>query len=104
MKYNVSLNSNDEDDEIHQKIKKDTTVLLLDWLDDDSNHLIQKSCIDLIIGSELTYSGDLVVITALTKIIDKYLNKDGIFIEILSDDRDVMKHSIFTENREFLYF
>jgi hypothetical protein len=104
MKYNVSLNSNDEDDEIHQKIKKDTTVLLLDWLDDDSNQLIQKSSIDLIIGSELTYSGDLVVITALTKIIDKYLNKDGIFIEILSDDRDVMKHSIFTENREFLYF
>jgi hypothetical protein len=102
MKYNVSLNSNDEDDEMHQKIKKNTTVLLLDWLDDDESK-IQKSSMDLIIGSELTYSGDLMVITALTKIIDKYLSQDGIFIEILSDDRDVMQHSILKEKGSFCF-
>ena len=42
---------------------------------------------DVIIGSELTYS-PLSVYT-LTKVIEKYLKPDGVFYEVLSDDRDV---------------
>ena len=42
---------------------------------------------DVIIGSELTYS-PLSVYT-LTKVIQKYLKPDGVFYEVLSDDRDV---------------
>jgi hypothetical protein len=42
---------------------------------------------DVLIGSELTYS--FLSIDTLVKVIDTYLSKDGVFYEILSDDRDV---------------
>ena len=91
MKYNLYLNSNDEDSEIHKKIKNSSTVFLLDWLDDKENEYFKDKSLDLMIGSELTYSGDIQVISALTKVIDRYLAEDGLFIEILSDDRDVIQ-------------
>jgi predicted nicotinamide N-methyase len=44
---------------------------------------------DIIMGSELTYS-PLSVYT-LVKVIQKYLKPEGVFYEVLSDDRDVNK-------------
>lgn len=43
--------------------------------------------VDIIIGSELTYS--TLSVKNLTKVICKYLKPNGVFYEVLSNDRDV---------------
>lgn len=55
-------------------------------------------------GSELTYSPKSVY--TLIKVINKFLKPDGVFYEVLSDDRDVNIPfvSLLIVSRAFLYF
>ena len=45
-------------------------------------------CVDLLLGSELTYTASMETISHLAKLVDFYLKPDGVFVEILSTDRD----------------
>lgn len=97
LEYNIHLNTtiDDEDernDELVDKINlkkkmKDTAIVkMLNWYEIDNVKMEQA---DIILGSELTYTGNEKTINSLVKVVDKLLKKDGIFIEILSDNRDV---------------
>lgn len=77
MEYNIKLNQREEN----------CKALMLDWTNLKDVPLKEQS-FDIIIGSELTYTGDEKIIKALCIVIDKYLKEDGIFLEVLSDDRD----------------
>jgi hypothetical protein len=47
---------------------------------------IPARSVDIIIGSELTYN--LLSCASLAHVVDKYLSDDGVFYEVLSNDRD----------------
>ncbi|PRP77298.1 hypothetical protein PROFUN_05543 [Planoprotostelium fungivorum] len=85
--YNVSMNDIDEDDETVHRLNP-VRVLHLDWeqIDNDPTRGEPLEAADILMGSELTYS-DLSV-DALIKVIKKYMKPDGVFYEVLSDDRD----------------
>mmetsp|Transcript_4677 Transcript_4677/g.9431 ORF Transcript_4677/g.9431 Transcript_4677/m.9431 type:complete len:377 (+) Transcript_4677:2895-4025(+) len=51
----------------------------------NSKHLSIEP-VDIIIGSELTYC--LLSVSSLLSTVDKYLKQDGVFYEVLSEDRD----------------
>ncbi|KAL9655767.1 hypothetical protein ABK040_004994 [Willaertia magna] len=61
--------------------------------DEEILEVPSKDC-DIIIGSELTYNGDHGLIEALMKVIDTFLSETGIFLEILSDDRDGVSYFV----------
>ncbi|EFA83969.1 hypothetical protein PPL_03041 [Heterostelium album PN500] len=97
LKYNVDLNSRkdtvdmDDDEEIRVnnrmiELKEKVDVKYLNWDEIDSITVSEDEKYDIIFGSELTYS--LLSVDNLIKVIQKYLKNDGIFYEILSDDRD----------------
>ncbi|EFA82016.1 hypothetical protein PPL_05252 [Heterostelium album PN500] len=97
LKYNVDLNSKkdtvdmDDDEEIRVNnrmidLKEKVDVKYLNWDEIDSITVTEEDKYDIIFGSELTYS--LLSVDNLIKVIQKYLKNDGIFYEILSDDRD----------------
>lgn len=53
----------------------------------DETHLnIDIPKVDIILGAELTYN--TLSIDALVQVVDHYLKPDGVFYEVLSDDRD----------------
>eukprot|EP00276_Gloeochaete_wittrockiana_P007080 CAMPEP_0184647800 /NCGR_PEP_ID=MMETSP0308-20130426/4800_1 /TAXON_ID=38269 /ORGANISM="Gloeochaete witrockiana, Strain SAG 46.84" /LENGTH=257 /DNA_ID=CAMNT_0027079083 /DNA_START=94 /DNA_END=864 /DNA_ORIENTATION=- len=96
--YNLRINANYEDDllEITDENERNTrrlwrsrlkeaSVQTLDWEKYDSwGRSIEPS--DIILGSELTYS--LQYICCLSNVIEGCLKPTGIFLEILSSDRD----------------
>eukprot|EP01117_Protostelium_nocturnum_P009659 TRINITY_DN3453_c2_g1_i5.p1 TRINITY_DN3453_c2_g1~~TRINITY_DN3453_c2_g1_i5.p1 ORF type:complete len:200 (+),score=75.62 TRINITY_DN3453_c2_g1_i5:216-815(+) len=95
LKYNLKINCfNEEEDEEddEEAVKKSklnpARVLYLNWdeIDEDPTRGETLEAADIIMGSELTYS-DLSV-DSLIKVILKYMKPDGIFYEVLSDDRD----------------
>lgn len=97
LEYNVQINSQIDDDhetktQYKKRIKASTRVLLLNW--DDIKTMknpqpeIPLSRMDIILGSELTYTGNENTINCLIEVILAYMAHDGIFIEVLSDDRD----------------
>ncbi|KAN0050534.1 hypothetical protein ACTA71_003663 [Dictyostelium dimigraforme] len=104
LKYNIELNAKqqdgfDSDDEEANKAEKSldlenirnkTKVINLNWDEIDTN--TDDSKYDIIFGSELTYS--MLSVDNLIKVIQKFLKEDGIFYEILSDDRDGVSYFI----------
>eukprot|EP01103_Thecamoeba_quadrilineata_P008236 TRINITY_DN18001_c0_g1_i1.p1 TRINITY_DN18001_c0_g1~~TRINITY_DN18001_c0_g1_i1.p1 ORF type:complete len:157 (+),score=32.71 TRINITY_DN18001_c0_g1_i1:138-608(+) len=98
------LNSNYEEDdekstdekiiqkvEFKKRIKAATVIKHLDWDQIDSREEQIASGVpvcDIIIGSELTYTGNEAHARCLVNVIDLFLTKEGFFLEILSDDRD----------------
>eukprot|EP01105_Mastigella_eilhardi_P019051 TRINITY_DN4463_c0_g1_i1.p1 TRINITY_DN4463_c0_g1~~TRINITY_DN4463_c0_g1_i1.p1 ORF type:complete len:198 (-),score=41.01 TRINITY_DN4463_c0_g1_i1:49-642(-) len=111
--YNVNLNSTaytkciadgDKQDNTTEwnafmsfDISPHTSVAYLNWdeidlpdaptkTDIDPQHLIPVTTCSILMGSELTYSTHS--IHTLSKVVQKYLAPDGVFYEILSDDRD----------------
>jgi len=95
LKYNVTINSNldcdEEEQESEIKYKQNiakTKVEHLDW--DTISETPEKVPIgekfDIIIGTELTYSQKSV--NTLAIVVNKFLNPNGIFYEVLSVDRD----------------
>ncbi|GAM19178.1 hypothetical protein SAMD00019534_023530, partial [Acytostelium subglobosum LB1] len=98
LQYNVDMNSkketldgDDADDEEAARvnarmmdIKSKTEIKYLNW--DEIDNVADDERYDIIFGSELTYS--LLSVDNLIKVIEKYLKPDGVFYEILSDDRD----------------
>jgi len=105
LQYNVSLNCGEEEESNEQdedgksedaKLKvKAARVIHLNWdeIDNDPTNGEKVEPVDILIGSELTYS-DLSV-DSLIKVITKFMKRDGIFYEVLSDDRDGV--SLFIE-------
>lgn len=105
-KYNVMLNSNTDDvvDDwqvpIKERVSKSCRCGLLDWEDignivaqqgqqsSGTEHAIPLGDIDVIIGSELTYTENPDSISNLVQVVDAYLKPGGVFIEILSDNRE----------------
>eukprot|EP00030_Apusomonadida_sp_AF-17_P000211 a13756_24.p2 GENE.a13756_24~~a13756_24.p2 ORF type:complete len:315 (+),score=95.32 a13756_24:38-946(+) len=57
--------------------------LFLDWEDCES---VAIEPVDVIIGAELTYS--LLNVSSLVRVVSRFLKPDGVFYEILSNDRD----------------
>lgn len=105
LNYNIELNakqddggSDTEDDEEEKKrkfesldsIRNKTSVKMLNW--DEIDRIQDDTQYDIIFGSELTYS--MLSVDNLIKVILKYLKDDGIFYEILSDDRDGVSYFI----------
>ncbi|EGC31266.1 hypothetical protein DICPUDRAFT_57790 [Dictyostelium purpureum] len=104
LKYNVELNAKqqegfDSDDEEAQSVDKTLdlnnirnkiSVENLNWDEIDNNTDERKY--DIIFGSELTYS--MLSVDNLIKVIQKFLKEDGVFYEILSDDRDGVSYFI----------
>eukprot|EP00761_Pharyngomonas_kirbyi_P010472 gb/GECH01010492.1/.p1 GENE.gb/GECH01010492.1/~~gb/GECH01010492.1/.p1 ORF type:complete len:269 (+),score=80.78 gb/GECH01010492.1/:1-807(+) len=100
--YNIFLNTNyeeeeeDSDDEqiknkiqLKNRVKKTAKALFFDWHDiDNVEKRPSMPKADILLGSELTYTGDRNHISSLVKVINHYLKPGGQFIEILSDDRD----------------
>jgi predicted nicotinamide N-methyase len=104
MEYNVKINSTVDDDEtddpIQQKkneyrrqVAKSAHVCMLNW--DDIKTMpnpqpdIPLGTVDILLGSELTYTGNENTINCLLEIVFAYMSRpNGIFIEVLSDDRD----------------
>lgn len=54
---------------------------------------VPEKC-EIIIGSELTYTGDEKTVEALMKVIDTFMDEKGVFLEILSDDRDGVSYFV----------
>ena len=89
-------NNNNDDDEMSRvntvkwkrNIGKCCNCKFLDWEEIGSLKDVEFGSFDVVIGSELTYTGEIERIKNLVRVIDSYLAKDGIFIEILSTDRD----------------
>lgn len=120
MKYNLETNASfDETDnntmcksekvrKYKEQMQKSGKVLELDWYkiyDDIPKALKQiengeTPCMEvpqrceIIIGSELTYTGDEKTVEALMKVIDTFLDENGVFLEILSDDRDGVSYFV----------
>lgn len=102
IRYNIDVNSNFDpqeelsDDELirsrvamKKHVKQAARVVYLNWDEiETSKNDTGIEPVDIIIGSELTYSGNVSHIGNLVTVIDTFLKKDGLFIEILSDDRD----------------
>ena len=61
---------------------------------------VLRGTFDIIIGAELTYN--LLSCHSLARVVNHYLAPDGVFYEVLSDDRDGM--SVFVEEIERLGF
>jgi predicted nicotinamide N-methyase len=76
LSYNINLNERGTN----------CRAKMLDWTTWDKSSKL-GTC-DILIGSELTYTGDLTIIKALCNVIDGCLQSGGIFVEVLSDDRD----------------
>lgn len=74
---------------------------LLDWYDIDTSPI--KDTFDIVIGSELTYTESKETISSLCKVIDRFMNQDGIFFEILSDDRDGVSAFMDMITQEYNY-
>lgn len=96
-----SDNSNEDRENKYQSklnVKKSAKAVLLNWdnidnfdlmIQDDSGVLdIPKRGVDIILGSELTYTGNENTINHLIRVIDHFLRPFGVFVEVLSDDRD----------------
>ncbi|KYQ90986.1 hypothetical protein DLAC_07875 [Tieghemostelium lacteum] len=112
LKYNVDLNarqgldidSDQEDEETisnliksdPQNIKNKIKIQYLNW--DDIEKLENTQQYDIIFGSELTYS--LLSVDNLIKVIQKFLKPNGIFYEILSDDRDGVSYFVEEMNKK----
>ncbi|KAF0984673.1 hypothetical protein FDP41_000572 [Naegleria fowleri] len=120
MEYNLKTNSYfDETDEntkcksekikkYKQQMQQSGKVMELDWykIYDEIPKALQQiangeqPCMEvpekceIIIGSELTYTGDEQTIEALMKVIDTFLDEKGVFLEILSDDRDGVSYFV----------
>jgi len=60
----------------------------LDW--DDMKSIEKIEPVDIILGSELTYSP--LSVDGLLKVIHRMLKPDGWFLEVLSEDRDVWEY------------
>jgi hypothetical protein len=73
-----------------KRIPEVSKAMFLDWMDAGMSKAPQWGKFDVVMGSELTYTGDADVIDGLVRCIEMYLQSsgDGVFIEILSDDRD----------------
>jgi len=90
--YNLQLNygENEEDESKQSRAEylKRTKVQYLNWdlIDTDPTNGIPLEQADIIMGSELTYSP--LSVETLVKVIKKYLKPNGVFYEVLSDDRD----------------
>jgi len=108
LRYNVSLNcSNEEFSCSVEKHGSGSTfsrlvrILHLNWDEIDNNEAIEiLEPVDIIIGSELTYSP--LSVDSLIKVICKYLKLEGMFLEVLSDDRDGV--SLFLEKIQAIGF
>ncbi len=115
LRYNIRINSIHADEqtssstvEFSEKSKRirqqkmhaaqSAKAILLNWdhihdeqsmIQDDPQILqIPKHGVDIILGSELTYTGNENTINNLIQVIDLYLKPFAVFIEVLSDDRD----------------
>jgi predicted nicotinamide N-methyase len=104
LEYNVRINSTTDDEEPddererkkyqHKKnVAKSSKVLLLNWDDiktqTNPQEQIPLRSVDIILGSELTYTGNENTINCLIEVVLAYLARPGgVFIEVLSDDRD----------------
>jgi predicted nicotinamide N-methyase len=104
LQYNVDINASvlSETDPVKinlkNNIRNSSHVIMLNWdhiwdedllLQDDPNiALIPRRNVDIILGSELTYTGNNSTINNLVKVIDTFLKHNGVFVEVLSDDRD----------------
>eukprot|EP01028_Stygiella_incarcerata_P005456 TRINITY_DN2306_c0_g1_i1.p1 TRINITY_DN2306_c0_g1~~TRINITY_DN2306_c0_g1_i1.p1 ORF type:complete len:288 (+),score=72.49 TRINITY_DN2306_c0_g1_i1:47-865(+) len=73
-----------------KRISDVSKAKFLDWMDAGTSKAPDWGKFDVVMGSELTYTGDADVIDGLVRCIETYLlnTSDGVFIEILSDDRD----------------
>jgi predicted nicotinamide N-methyase len=108
LEYNVRINSISEDDDEdidnddkfaqtrrqHKiKVGKSSHVCLLNWDDiktmENPQPEIPLHGVDILLGSELTYTGNENTINCLIEVVLAYMARpNGIFIELLSDDRD----------------
>eukprot|EP00818_Percolomonas_sp_WS_P009833 CAMPEP_0117442804 /NCGR_PEP_ID=MMETSP0759-20121206/4351_1 /TAXON_ID=63605 /ORGANISM="Percolomonas cosmopolitus, Strain WS" /LENGTH=340 /DNA_ID=CAMNT_0005234725 /DNA_START=83 /DNA_END=1105 /DNA_ORIENTATION=+ len=70
-----------------QNVKSRCKSFLLDWYQPEHLTNLEHN-FDILLGSELTYTGSLETIKHLIRVIDTTIAEGGVFLEILSDDRD----------------
>eukprot|EP01027_Heterolobosea_sp_BB2_P006169 GEZU01009359.1.p1 GENE.GEZU01009359.1~~GEZU01009359.1.p1 ORF type:complete len:276 (+),score=61.78 GEZU01009359.1:193-1020(+) len=105
LEYNIKINTTYESDDeksedpavqrkvqLKKNIKQTAKAMFFDWhdLDNQPDKCPAVEPVDILLGSELIYTGDPEHAKCLVRVIDKYLNRDpdAFFMHILSDDRD----------------